>query len=213
MYVTCMRVGVTLTTVGNHSVLPSYPGSWCNCLDAMRLLSARGAVQVLEYAIPWVWDYALLLSGHFYVRVHCAAVEKLNRRSTQLSSKALLLGDVQFTVYSNRCLLRLTACRSEHVRVLLGSYVSTRRRSFLNVCSASKQSNACETSSASKRLEKSFETTIARYTALAFPIYAQRQGWYSSTTCRCRYMYRLGALPEWWSFETHLFLACTFSSF
>ena len=28
-----------LTAVGNHSVLPSYPGSWCRCLDYMRLLS------------------------------------------------------------------------------------------------------------------------------------------------------------------------------
>jgi hypothetical protein len=49
---------------------------------------ARGAVQAgLGYAVPWFWDYALLLSGHVYVRVHCAAAEKSNRRSTQLSSK------------------------------------------------------------------------------------------------------------------------------
>lgn len=36
---------------------------------------ARGVVAGLGNAIPWLWDYALLLSGHVYVRVHCAAVK------------------------------------------------------------------------------------------------------------------------------------------
>jgi hypothetical protein len=87
-----------LCTVGIHSVLPSYPGSWCRCLDAMRLLSARGAVQVLGYCDPMVLGtMRCLLSGHVYARVRCAAVEGLDRRSGQL---AILEDSVTPTVHS-----------------------------------------------------------------------------------------------------------------